>query len=726
MKTREVSCGLLLTWLALTCGAMGQVRASLETEQTTLSVEAGDHEPTLVSLKSGQLEEWKNNQTEKLIPYAEIGGRKVPLTWKLNRGISHADHRRVTFVYESETPRLRLTWEWKARASTGPIEHTIHIENLSGRELWLPLQTSFQYRWSVQPGTILSQMYVDKGSNRPSPIGTHRVSVAEGYRWAGYSSTYDLNIDSWENIPFFMVERADGRNGWYIGVEFSGRTRMTLNRNADSIEGEVGLNPDPAPFRTRLSAGESFDAPAVFIGGFTNGEDGLGNVLRPWIRKVLNNPETWKNEKYPLLVNNSWGSGMQVDEALSLRMIHDSAELGLEMFHIDAGWFRAVGDWYPDPKKFPDGLGAIADEAHKNGLLFGIWVNWAEAGISPSVGAVSVNDPKKKDWLIADTPAGWKPDDFVGRTMDLGAPAVEDYAQREVLRIVNDYHLDMLEHDGYVVAKNCARTDHPHASRQVPQMAPIKGRGLDLPDDANSTDVSYHATRAYYEIYFEIRKQHPDLLFEICNDGGRMVDFGSASHGDYFSITDSYDPLSNRKAFYDASHLLPAAMLESYVMEVPTPKIENFRAMLRSGMMGWASIMQDTNKWTEEQHAAAKAEFALYKSDLRPLIRDADLYHIEPRPDGVHWDATEYFDPASGRGAIFAFRGTAPGEATHVLKPQGLRAASRYRVRFQDHSSADLEMAGSELMDAGVTVKLPIENSSEILHIEEIRGGVAP
>ncbi len=48
-----------------------------------------------------------------------------------------------------------------------------------------------------------------------------------------------------------------------------------------------------------------------------------------------------------------------------------------------------------------------------------------------------------------------------------------------------------------------------------------------------------------------------------------MVDFGSAAHGDYFSITDSYDPLSNRRAFYDSSYMLPAAMLESYVEKWP-------------------------------------------------------------------------------------------------------------------------------------------------------------
>jgi hypothetical protein len=84
------------------------------------------------------------------------------------------------------------------------------------------------------------------------------------------------------------------------------------------------------------------------------------------------------------------------------------------------------------------------------------------------------------------------------------------------------------------------------------------------------------------------------LLLEICNDGGRMVDFGSAAHGDYFSITDSYDPLSNRRAFYDTSYTLPAAMVESYVAKWLTSSMQNFLYMLRRGMRGWVTLMQDT------------------------------------------------------------------------------------------------------------------------------------
>jgi hypothetical protein len=91
-------------------------------------------------------------------------------------------------------------------------------------------------------------------------------------------------------------------------------------------------------------------------------------------------------------------------------------------------------------------------------------------------------------------------------------------------------------------------------------------------------------------------------------------------------------------------------MLESYVEKWPASRIDNFRYMLRSEMMGWTTIMLDTTAWTAEQHDAARRAFALYKNELRPLIRDARLYHVGARPDGVHWDGMEYWDPARGKG----------------------------------------------------------------------------
>ena len=715
--TRSVRCFAFLLFLFGNASIEAQLTASLQTQQTTVTLQAGREEPRLLSLRGGSSPSWINQASAHLIASVEQDGHTVSVHWVLDQQASQVSQRAVSFVYESSSPRLRLTWKWSAAAPSGPIEHSITIQNQSSAELWLPLQDSFRFRFPVNGA--LRHWYVDKGAGKPTDVGTHDVPVSAGYQWSGHSSTYARDKDEREIIPWFLIERADpAQDGWYVGMEFSGRSRLSLRRSAAVIEGAVGLNPDPGPFRTRVLPGETFATPTVFVGAFRGGPDGAGNVLRPWVRQVLNNPVTWQNPAYPPLVNNSWGSGMQIDEPLALRMLRDSSELGLELFHIDAGWFRGVGDWYPSPSKFPHGFAPIVEEAHRRGLRFGIWVNWAQAGVDDNRGALNVTNPKTRDWLVADTPPGWRPDEFVGRTIDLGLPAAQNYAQGELERIITQYHLDMLEHDGYVVAKNCSRTDHPHADADPPQMSTVKGSGMTMPDNSNSTDVSYHAVRAYYDIYSRIRREHPNLLLEICDDGGRMVDFGSAAHGDYFSITDSYDPLSNRRAFYDASHLLPPAMLEDYVMKWPTPRIENFRYMLRSGMMGMLTIMQDTNQWNAEQHAAAEAEFALYKGKLRPLIRDADLYHVSARPDGVHWDGIEYFDRHRGTGVLYAFRGSAGNESQHTFQLQGLEKGHTYRLHFTDHTSPDRNIT-AKLTGGEVAVSLPLALSSEVIFIDD-------
>src|SRR5258705_9423045 len=210
-------------------------------------------------------------------------------------------------------------------------------------------------------------------------------------------------------IPYVLVDESGGeRRGWYVGIEFSGLTRITLERSGASVRGEAGLNPASGPYRTRLLPGGTFETPTIFVGAFAGGPDGAGNIVRRWVRAALNNPRVLREPSYPLMVNNSWGSGMAVDETLAHRMITESAQLGLEMFHLDAGWFRAVGDWQADPAKFPHGITTIADYAHQHGLRFGLWIDWTQAGTSQETGALTVDNPVTRDWLVADPPAAWK------------------------------------------------------------------------------------------------------------------------------------------------------------------------------------------------------------------------------------------------------------------------------------------------------------------------------
>ncbi len=683
----------------------------IATADTTITLEAGADSPCLSQLSGRDGFTWRSQKPTTLIDFVESSSGRKPLHWRLNLAASQIGPSRVGLVYDSASPRLRLFWDWRVPASYGPLEHSVRIQNLSEYDLWLPMQDSLQFDWRIPADTALEELWVEKGGGGPSAEGTHRNTISDGYGWTGQSSTYAHPAPGQqrEMIPFALVQRSDpDRGGWYVGIEFSGRTRITLRRSGDALEGAAGLNPEPGPFRTLLESGENFETPTVFIGAFRGDPDDAANTLRRWVRQVLNNPVAVRDLHYPLLVNNSWGSGMAINEKQAHAMIHDSAELGFEMFHLDAGWFRGVGDWYPDPEKFPQGLAPIADYAHSLGLKFGLWMDWAQASLDQHPGSLYVNDPKTRDWLITDPPPNWKQgDEFKGMTIDLSVPAAHDWAAATVSRVVKDYHLDMLEHDGYVVAQGCDRNDHPHAPPDPGQIRRYEDSGFLWVESANSTDVSYQATRSYYDIYSRLRQEYPKLLLEICNDGGRMVDFGSAAHGDYFSISDAYDPVSNRRAFYDSSYVLPPAMLESYVEKWPAPRIENFLYILRSGMMGWFTLMLDTTTWTVEQHAAAGEALAIYKSRLRPLIREADLYHVSVRPDGVHWDAIEYFDGVKRSGVLFAYRGSSPKETSHLFILKGLNAANSYRLTFHDHSSPEQTISGIELMKRRAFGSLP-------------------
>src|ERR1700682_1424754 len=601
------------------------VGGELATADTVIAVEAGEQAPRLTTLGLRGAMVWKNRTDEALPDHVEVRGVAQPLVWRLNGASSRFESQQIQLEYATESPPLNLVWRWRVRAGYGPIEHTLLIQNLSNETVWLPLQPSFSFDWMIDPQSALERFWVEKGADAPSAQGTHLDALHDGDSWQGTSSTYARPIANQprEMIPYVLVDEPGGaRLGWYVGIEFSGRTRIALQRDGASLRGDAGLNPVPGPYRTRLLPGGTFATPTIFIGAFRGGPDGAGNNLRRWVRGVLNNPRTLSDPSYPLMVNNSWGSGMAVDEALARRMIVDSGHLGLEMFHLDAGRFRGVGDWRADPAKFPHGIASVADFAHRHGLRFGLWIDWTQAGTSNQPGALNAYDPAIRDWLIADPPVGWKhTEPFKGITIDLGFPAAKAWAENELERIVSDYHLDMLEHDGYLVAQGSSRVDHLAAPPEASTQRVYEDSGYLWVDGSNSTDVSDHATRAYYQIYEGLRARHPQLLLELCNDGGRMVDFGSAAHGDYFSITDSYDPLSNRRAFYDASFVLPPAMLETYEQKWPTPRLKNFLYELRSGMMGWFTVMQDTNVWTAEQHATARQAIRFYKENLRPLIR---------------------------------------------------------------------------------------------------------
>src|SRR5262249_25065111 len=131
-----------IAWLLLPGACLAQT-ADLKTRDTQIALEAGANAPRLATLQEPTGPKWENQVSESLIKFVQIDEQEMQVTWQFNREASSIGEKRVTFVYESADPHLRLTWSWAAKEDYGPLEHQIRIENLTSQELWMPMQDSF-------------------------------------------------------------------------------------------------------------------------------------------------------------------------------------------------------------------------------------------------------------------------------------------------------------------------------------------------------------------------------------------------------------------------------------------------------------------------------------------------------------------------------------------------------------------------------------------------------
>ena len=710
---RVVNCCLpaLTAATVLANGPTETLTGRLSTPDTTIRVKALKDRLILSALSdaSGK-RSWSiaGGAATKLAPTAISDGRTVALRWRLTAKQESPAKRSVSFKFACSPLNIVAHSEWRAAKARGPIEHILSITNKSRKAVILPRQSSLVWSFDRR-GRSLESWWVEKGAGRPSAKGVHKSEIGDDFHQQLISGPYVSDERAYSEdgrdrdpIPWVTVFDRNAKAGWYAGVEFSGRSSLELSSSGKAkVAVEIGLPAEPPgspPFRTVLQPGETYILPTVFVGCYRGSvEDGC-NQLKHWVDAELR-PKT-ADPNYPLLTLNSWGSGMAVDAALASSMMRDAARLGLEMYHIDAGWFRAVGDWRPNPSKFPNGIAPVADEAHSLGLKFGLWVGWTQGGVDSDAedrdAVLNVHAPDRASWFAKAYARDWKPADFVGADLCLADTGASGWCLDLLTRLVKENHLDMLEHDQRMIVQECVSKTHAHT---------------ECPGD-----IAYRAALGYYAVYDALRRRYPNLMFEDCVNGGRMVDFGAARRVHYFSITDSYFPLANRRAFYDTSFVMPPSMCECYVMSIPLKNIGEFRNMIRSGLMGWCTVMQDPAKWTPEQAAAAKQEFETYKQRLRPLIRSGDLYHVSERPDGIRWDGIQYVSVDKSDGVLYAFRGSTH-EPEHAYVLQGLQPLGHYRLHFQDGGQADQIVRGSELMTQGVKVKLALPDTSQLVFI---------
>ena len=593
--------------------------------------------------------------------------------WDLrDANLSHRDGTHLELRLGRSPPAVEVVLHLRCRPGTSPLEVWYEIKNLGRWTIFLDRLDSFNWllaRAPLENSTIYS---VRKGTTltnvlhlEAKPMGGYRMRIGP---------VRDRDVE--EFVPWFSIQRPADGGGIYGGWAFSAFGEILLRPDSDGLRITGGL--DPEQLAIPVEPGETKPAPMGFLGAYEGSLDDGANELHRYVEPWLAPPPS---VPLPLVNYNTWTAvGMNVTERNMLEHVRMAKALGCELFHIDAGWHPKAAEWVPDPVRLPRGMLPIRNAAREAGLRFGLWVAFTQAGT-----ALARRHP---EWLTAPMPLNWDPSSYAGLTMCLAYRPARDHMAQVLERAVAEFQLDYLEHDQSIL-QTCRRDFHGHS--------PNAG--------------TYEQTLAYYRLHEDLLRRHPDLLLENCMGGGNILDFGVIQRFHLFSLTDLYDPLSNRQAIYGATFPFPARYGEGYMKEAEGV---SYHYQFRSFMMGYWSLSADTTKWPPEKVEACKKDSAAYKK-LRPIVRDGNVYHILPQPDGWHWDGLEYFDPATGQGVVFLFRPDSP-DVSQVIHLKGLDPRADYRVSFED-TPETFTREGKSLMEEGLRVNLPGRYTSALVYL---------
>ena len=144
------------------------------------------------------------------------------------------------------------------------------------------------------------------------------------------------------------------------------------------------------PGEVTLGPGESYATPWVYAAYSADGTDGLSRKFHRTIRDRPGHPATPR----PVVLNTWEAVYFDHDLDTLIRLADVAAELGVERFVLDDGWFggrrndtTSLGDWFESPDVWPDGLGPLVDRVQGLGMQFGLWVE--PEMVNPRLGPLS-------------------------------------------------------------------------------------------------------------------------------------------------------------------------------------------------------------------------------------------------------------------------------------------------------------------------------------------------
>lgn len=408
--------------------------------------------------------------------------------------------------------------------------------------------------------------------------------------------------------------------------------------------GEIDLAPD-----------ESYTTPWVVIAARTDGLDGLADALHQWQRSLPVHPE-----HQPVTLNVWEAVYFNHDLAQLLRLAELAAQVGVERYVLDDGWFHlrrndsaGLGDWWVDPTVWPDGLTPLIEKVHQLGMQFGLW--FEPEMVNPDSDLFT----EHPDWILQTgdrTPVPERQQQVV----DLTNPAAWQHIRDSIDKVLTDNAVDYVKWDHnrpLLDAGSNTRAGAPAAHRQA---------------------------EAFAALLADLRARHPQVAWESCASGGGRIDLAVIEQVQRFWTSDMTDALARQQIQRWTSQLIAPEYLGAHVS---APVSHQTRRQLglpmraAVAMFGAFGVEWNITKASEAELAELAEWIALYKT-WRPLLHTGRVVRFTPAEDqNVQLNGVIAADRRSALLAVVQLDESMSNRGTS-LKVPGLDPQARYQLSW--------------------------------------------
>lgn len=462
------------------------------------------------------------------------------------------------------------------------------------------------------------------------------------------------------------------------------------------------IGPDaPAPLRI-IAPGETVKSPEVHMGLVFGGFDNTIHAMHDHIRRSVMLPQARGRGGW---VESGIGPEEELTPEVIIAQLDIAAELGAEVFFIDASWYTppfgnwydTCGDWEVDRKRFPDGLAPIRERAHQKGMLFGLWMDAERIGRQSKVYA------KHSDWLSTAYDGKKR---LGGGMLDISRPEVAKWMEEQIAKVIEENEIEFFRLDynvGHI------------------------GRGGYVERDGYVENAYWRYYENLYAIYERLRQRFPDVIFESCSSGGARTDLGMVRLFSHTWVTDWQFAPRSFAIGNGMTMALPPEYVDRLFGGQDGHALADLDFQMRLCLFGRPTLTFPLPHVVEPrpntvQYERIRHAVRLYKEFIRPFIAESRIYHHTPVldiPFAKGYGVLEMAAPDGSRAVAGIFRLSSPAPEAYTLYPRGLDAGKRYRLT-RDNSGQSVIVDGLKLLNEGIRVRLEGALTSELLLFEAI------